>query len=215
MGLVDGFKELIGGRKSIDKLGVDQLKHEKIRLEQMERRVGREVDSIEARKHDLFVKGKDESSSRQRLALARKIKELDGSARAKDQQLLFFHKQLRIVDGLLQIKDNMALLKELKVGSVISGMSVEELTEYVEQATVQGQFEMEKFTTLLGSLDGAMEAAEMGETDSDLQSIVAAMEEARAAEDAGRPEGVAEAARQVDEMLKKDAGKDLELGEEI
>lgn len=215
MALLDSLKGLLSGKKGIDRVTIDDLKHEKIRLEQMERRVGREVDTIEARKHELFMKGKDEASSRQRMALARKIKELDGSARAKDQQLRFFHKQLRILDGLLQIKESMALLKELKVGSVISGMSVEELTEYVEKATVEGQFEMEKFTTLLGSLEGAMDAAEEPPGDEDLNAIVAAMEQARAAEEAGNVDGVNEAARQVDEVLYKGKDKEADLSEEL
>jgi hypothetical protein len=118
--------------------------------------------------------------------------------------LAFFHKHLRIVDGLLQIKENMALLKELKIGSIITNMSVEDLTAYVEKATIQGQFEMEKFTSLLESLDGATEIAGGTEVDSDLSAIVAAMEEARAAEDAGRPEGVDAAVKQVDKLLAKD-----------
>ncbi|MGA2502208.1 MAG: hypothetical protein ABSH20_31075, partial [Tepidisphaeraceae bacterium] len=181
MALLDGIKELFGGRKGIDRVGVDELKREKIRLEQMERRVTNEVDNVEADKHKLFLKGKDENSSRQRLAMARKIKELDSRAKAKEQQLAFFHKHLRIVDGLLQIKENMALLKELKIGSIITNMSVEDLTAYVEKATIQGQFEMEKFTSLLESLDGATEIAGGTEVDSDLSAIVAAMEEARAA----------------------------------
>ena len=190
MAIFDGIKQLFGGRKGIDRVSIDELRREKIRLEQMERRVSSEVDNVESEKHKLFLKGKDENSSRQRLALARKIKELNVRAKAKEQQLVFFHKHLRIVDGLLQIKENMALLRDLKVGSIITNMSVEELTAYVEKATIQGQFEMEKFTGLLESLDGAMAAAEDVSVDSDLTAIVAAMEEARAAEEAGRPEGV-------------------------
>lgn len=205
MSLFDKIKGALGGRKGIDRVSIDELKQEKIRLEQLERRVSREVDGLESKKHDLFLKGKDEASSRQQLALARKIKELDGRARSKGQQLAFFHKHLRIVDGLLQIKESMELLKELKVGSVITDMSVEELTGYVEQATVQGQFEMEKFTSLLESLEGAMEAGEQAEeADADLKAIVAAMEEARAAEEAGRPEGVDAAAKQVNDLLSKE-----------
>jgi hypothetical protein len=204
MWLFDGIKGLFARPKGIEQIGVDELKHEKIRLEQMERRVSGEVDQLESRKHELFLKGKDESSARQRLSLAGKIKELDSRARAKTQQLSFFHKHLRIVDGLLQIKENIALLRELKVGSVITSMSVEELTAYVERATVQGQFEMEKFTSLLDSLEGAMDAGQEVAEDKDLTAIVAAMEQSRAAEEAGRPELVSAAARQVDELLAKD-----------
>jgi len=201
MALWEGFRDLFGRKKGIERVNVDELKHEKIRLEQLQRRVGNEVDQIEAHKNDLFMKGKDETSSRQRLALARKIKELDARAHAKSQQLAFFHKHLRIVDGLLQIKENLELLRELKVGSVITNMSVEELTAYVEQATVQGQFEMEKFTSLLESLEGAMEAGQDAEVDKDLTAIVAAMEQAHAAEEAGRPEAASEAAKQLDQIL--------------
>ena len=205
MSLFKSIKGVLGTRKRLDRVSVDELKQDKIRLEQLERRVSREVDGLEATKHGLFLKGKDEASSRQQLALARKIKELDSRARAKGQQLALFHKRLRIVDGLLQIKENMELLKELKVGSVISSMSLEELGAYVEQATVRGQFEMDKFTCLLESLEGAMEAGEQAEeADADLRAIVSAMEEARASEEAGRPGGVEAAARQVEDLLSRE-----------
>jgi hypothetical protein len=83
-------------------------------------------------------------------------------------------------------------------------MSAEELTSYVERASVEGQFEIEKFAGLLGSLDGAIQAAEHSDPDADLTDIVAAMEDARAAEEAGRPEGVAEAAERIDKVLSKE-----------
>jgi hypothetical protein len=62
---------------------------------------------------------------------------------------------------------------------------------------------MEKFTSLLGSLDGAIQAAEHADPDADLTDIVAAMEDARAAEEAGRPDCVAEAAERVDKVLTR------------
>lgn len=201
---LDEIRQRLGRKRGIDRVSVEELKREKIRLEQVDRRVSHEVDQIETLKHELFLKGKDETSSRQRLALARKIKELDARAQGKQQQLGFFHKHLRIVDGLLQIKENIELLKELKVGSVITNMSVEELTAYVDQATVEGQFEMQKFTALLDSLEGAMDTGAAADVDKDLSVIVAAMEQAKAAEDAGRPEGIAEAARQVEDALARD-----------
>jgi len=204
MTLLDDIKGLFSRRRGIDRVSIDELKHEKIRLEQVERRISRDVDTLEAHKHELFLKGKDETSSRQRVALARKIKELDARARSKSQQLAFFHKHLRIIDGLLQIKENIDLVRQLKVGSVITNMSVEELTGYVEQATVQGQFEMEKFASLLESLEGAMDAGDVVEDDADLTAIVAAMEEARAAEEAGRADGVEVAAKQLDELLARE-----------
>lgn len=204
MAILDNLKDLFGRKKGIERVSVDELKHEKIRLEQMERRVTGEVDGLESQKHQLFLKGKDESSSRQRLTLARKIKELDCRSRVKTRQLVFFHKHLRIVDGLLQIKENIEMLKDLRVGSAITSMSVEELTAYVEKATVEGQFEMDKFTRLLESLEGAMDSAGEPENEADLSAIVAAMESARAAEEAGRPEEIVAAAKEVEMVLGRD-----------
>ena len=104
MAIFEGIKEMFGGKKTIARVNLDELNQEKIRLEQKERQITGEVDKFEAEKRRLFLKGKDEAGQRQRLALARKIKELDSSTKAKDQQLAFLHKQLRIVGGLIQIK---------------------------------------------------------------------------------------------------------------
>ncbi|KPK61771.1 MAG: hypothetical protein AMK73_07795 [Planctomycetes bacterium SM23_32] len=202
MSLLDRIKSLIDRGNRIENITVDELKREQIRIEQMERRLGREVDDLDTQKQKLFAEGTNEASQRRRVMVARKIKQLDSRARAKAQQLALFNKHLRIVDGLLQIKENMALLDELKVGSVVSKMPLSELSEYVERATVEGQFEMEKFTTLLGALEGAMDTAEV-EEDADVLGIVEAMEQARAAEEAGRSEDVEAARARVDHILRE------------
>lgn len=211
MSLFGKIRSLVTRGNRIQNLSIEELKREQIRLEQMEKRTSREVDDLEQQKQKLFAQGKSESGQRQRVALARKIKQLDARARAKTQQMALFSKHLRIVDGLLQIKENMALLEELKVGSVVSKMPLEELTEYVETATVEGQFEMEKFTALLGALEGAMDVGEV-EEDADVLGIVEAMEQAQAAEEAGRAEDASAAMQQVDEILHKkdspDAGRE-------
>ena len=82
-------------------------------------------------------------------------------------------------------------------------MSIEGVTAYVEKATVKGQFEMDKFTRLLESMDSTMSATQEAEADSDLASIVALMEEAAAADAAGRPEAVEVAAKKADQLLNK------------
>ena len=200
---IDRIKGFFAGKRRIDRISVEQLKRERIRVEQMEARAARDVEQLESRKEELFLRGKDEPSARQRLAAARKIKDLDAQARAKGRQMAFFNKHLRIINGLLQIKENMALLSRLRLGSIISRMSVAELTEYVDKACVEGQFEMEKFASLLGSLEAAVGADEPAGADPDVEAIVAAMEQARAAEDAGAEPAVARAVQQMNETLEK------------
>lgn len=205
MSLMNGIRDMLGRKRRIDKISAEEIRREKIRVEQMEKRVSRDVDTLEARKQELFLKGKDEPGQRQRLAAARKIRELDARARGKSRQLAFFNKHLRILDGLLQIKENTALLEELKLGSLVSGMALPELTEYVEQATVEGQFEIEKFTSLVAAIEGAAGTGEGLQEDSDVLAIMTAMEEARAAEEAGRGVSVDEAMQHVDEILETKA----------
>jgi len=202
MAFLDKIRGLLGRENQIEKISVEELKHEKIRVEQMEKRLSREVQDLESQKQKLFLKGKDEASNRQRLMLARKIKQLDSRGRVKGQQLGLFSKHLGIIDGLLQVKENMALLQQFKLGSVVSKMPLAELTAYVEKASVEGQFEMEKFTTLLGALEGSMEMSEEEEGE-DVKAIMVAMEEAHAAEEAGSAEDVDAAMAKVDEILDR------------
>ena len=204
MALLDAIKGLFTGKKRLDSVTVEELRRERIRLEQVEQRVGREIDELETRKKDLFAKGKDESSQRQQIALARKIKELDASAQAKDRQLAMISRQLRILAGLTAIKENQSLVKELGVSSIISRMDLEELQRFVEKATVEGQFQMERFAQILKTVEPP-EGAELAAEDADTLAIVAAMQEARQAEQGSGEAGVAEAMRKVDQVLH---GKD-------
>ena len=49
-----------------------------------------------------------------------------------------------------------------------------------------------------------MDAGQAAEVDKDLNAIVVAMEQAKAAEDAGRPEGVTEAVQHVEQLLARE-----------
>ncbi len=205
MSLWQGLAGLFGRRKTIDQISSDELKRERIALEQTQRRVQREIDNLEARKHELFLKGKDAASSRERVELAQQIWDLESAIREKAKDLDLVHKNLRIVTGLLQLKERMDLIRRLKVGSLISRLSVEDLATYVDQAIIGERFEMEKFTALLEALQGATEGDLVKTIPPEVQSIVAAMEEAKAAEEAGRPDEVARAVQKMDELLAEKA----------
>jgi len=204
MDILGAIKGMFSGKKRLDKITMDELRKERLSLEQIEQRIGREVDELEQRKQQLFVKGRDEPNQRQQIALARKIKELDASAQAKDRQLAMISRQLRILAGLTAIKENQSLVKELGVSSIISRMDLEELQRFVEKATVEGQFQMERFAQILKTVEPP-EGAELAAEDADTLAIVAAMQEARQAEQGSGEAGVAEAMRKVDQVLH---GKD-------
>jgi hypothetical protein len=186
--VVAAFHRFFGGSQRIDRVRVADLRREKLRLEQVARRIGRDVERAEARREALFLQGQDEASPRRRFDLARRIRELDARVRIKGQQQASFHEQLWIVNGLLQIKESEELLRQRQTGSVVAGMSIGELTDYVEEAVAWGQFERERLAELREPLTWALDVAAEMEVDKELAAIVATMEAAQSAEVEGWPE---------------------------
>jgi hypothetical protein len=209
MEILDAIKRMFSGKKRLDKITSDEIRRERIRLEQTEQRVGREVEDLEARKRALFAKGRDESSQRQQIALARKIKELDAAAQAKDRQSAMISRQMRILSGLQILKENTSLIKDMGVSSIVSRMDLADLQAYVDKATVEGQFQMERFAEILKTIE-TPEGMELAGEDSDTLAIVAAMQEAKDAEQ-DTPEAATEVGmKKVDEILHKKEAKEEE-----
>lgn len=201
MALGDRIKALFSGKKRLEKISADELRKERIRLEQAEQRLTKELDQSEERKKKLFEQGKDETSQRRQLTLARKIKELDAQARAKDQQLRMLSKQLRIIGGLIVLKENRELAENLGVSSLINRMDLDRLQQYVERATVEGQFQMDRFAQILKTIEEPEGVMAADSEDADTLSIVAAMQEAKAAEAEDPETAVDTGMRKVDEIL--------------
>jgi len=202
MELLGRIKGLFTGKKSLEKISIDELRKERLRLEQIEQRVGRDVDDLEKRKQQLFVKGKDEASQRQQVAIARKIKELDATGKGKDKQLAMISRQMRVLSGLITIKENQSLVQELGVSSIVSRMDIGELQKYVERATVAGQFQMERFAEILKAME-TPEGMELAEEDEDVLSIVAAMQESREAEEPSAETAVEDGMKKVEDVLHR------------
>jgi len=205
MGLGNDLKKLFSRKKSLGKISVDELRRERVGMEQTESRLIKDIEEIEKKKQALFVKGKDEVSQRQQLIYARKIKELDVRSRNKDKQLALISKQLRILSGFEQIKENQKMLIESSKSSLLAKMDLSELQQYVEKAIVEGNFQMEKFTAILNDLEGGVLGGEFAEEDADILGIVNAMQEAKAAETSDESEvPIEEGIKKVDQILHKE-----------
>ena len=130
MFLFDTIKTYLDRLKPIGRLGTRELRHEKIRLEHMEGRLGEEVDRLERLKRVLFLRGKGETEAG-RLTLARKIKELDARARAKDENRALCREHIRILSRLLEIKEREELRRELHAALPAAWRFRQKLTEWV------------------------------------------------------------------------------------
>ena len=165
-------------RQTLQNVSPEDIRREKIKVEQTENRVTREIEDLEKQKEAFFSKGVDAGSDRQKLQFARKIKELDAQVQARDQQLALISRNLRVLNGISQLKENERVLRDLGMEGVVNTMDLTELQNYVEKATVEGQFQMDKFNEILGALDSAEGVYKFETDDSDTLAILDAMNRA-------------------------------------
>lgn len=165
-------------RQTLQGVSPEDVRREKIKVEQTETRVTREIEDLESRKEEFFAKGVKAGSDRQKLQYARKIKELDAQVQARDQQLALISRNLRVLNGISQLKENERVLRDLGMEGVVNTMDLTELQDYVEKATVEGQFQMDKFNEILGALDSAEGVYKFETDDSDTLAILDAMNQA-------------------------------------
>lgn len=181
-GVSDVLGRLFGKKRTLDDVTLDELRYEKIRLEQEEAKLARKVEELENQKQQLFLKGKDEPSERKRRIIATQIKEQDVQARNLDRQLQFCSRQLRIINGLIQVKENQALLSKAGLSRIIGTMDIGELRKYVERASVEGAFQLDRFQEILNTLEEPERVVGVLEEEKDVEAIMRAMAEAKALE---------------------------------
>jgi len=184
MFLFDTIKTYLDRLKPIGRLGTRELRHEKIRLEHMEGRLGEEVDRLGGLKRILFLRGKGETEAG-RLTLARKIKELDARARAKEENRALCREYIRILSRLLEIKEREELRRELHAALPAACRFRQKLTKWMGGATAWEPREWGRGIAIREPDECSLGVSLEEDPDKDLLSIVAAMEDARAAEEAG------------------------------
>ena len=182
--MLDAFKGWFGDRKqTLEDLSLDEMRKEKIRLDQEEKKLMLRLDQIEADKKKVFLMGREEPSERKKMVLARKFKELDVQAKSMERNLQYFSKQLRIINGFMNLKENRRILQESGLTAIISNMDLQELQIYVDQASIDGTFQLEKLQEVLGTLEeGSSITGEIPE-DRDVTEVYRMMEAASRVED--------------------------------
>jgi len=209
MDIVESVKSFFAKKKSIDKVTTDELRREKVKLDQEERLLIQKVEELDRKKQELFVKGKDEPSQRQQFIIARKIKELDAQAQNLDRTLQLFSKQIRVINGLIQVKENQKVLHKMGVSGLLNKMDLEQLQSYVENATVDGQFYLEKFTGLLKGMEEQEGVLGGVEREADVEEIVKAMQRAKSVEESNPEEAIAEGIKKVETILRKEKPEEV------
>jgi hypothetical protein len=166
------LSNIFSRKKTLAKISLDELRREQIRITQEERKLISKVEEAEKRKREMFIQGKNEHSETKRRIIARDFKVADSKAQHLERSLQIFSKQIRILNGFVAIKENEQILKKMGVSKLINSMDLVELQRYVEEASTEGEFMMEKFSTILGVME-EQEAA-LGELagDKDIEEIM-------------------------------------------
>lgn len=182
MGFLDSFKGMFSKQQRLDDLDMDDLRKARAKLEREQDRVLHQIDEIEKNKTVLDAQGRAERSARKQKLLAQKILQLESQAKRLDRNLAYFSKQLRIVDGFIFLKENQRVLASTPLGDILARMDTAELQEYVDQATIDGTFQLEKMNALLGIFEEDSELLKADEDDEKIADIVAGWQQAQESE---------------------------------
>jgi len=165
----------------LDEVPLETLKKEKISLEQEEKKTLSRLREIENRKRQLFSEGvQNISSDREQTVLARKIKELDVEAAGLDQVLHALSKQMRVIDGLVQIKERTMIFSSTN-NTILSKLNMDDILHYVNMASADGEFQINKFDDLLRAMEMNASIAPEFREEADVLEIKKAMQRAREA----------------------------------
>lgn len=180
-------------QKTIEDVSLDDLMMARVKLEKEQKRVIDRIHDIEKQKQALFQQGVGESSTRMARLLAEKIRDLDLEAKNYDKNLAAYSKQLRTINGFMFLKQNRLTWENTPLGQLLGNMDLSQLESFVDQATANDMFQMDKFERLLGSLEESDSLTKHNEEDADILEIMKAMQAAR---ESGTPDlGLEQASR--------------------
>ena len=164
-------------KNPLDHLTADELRAARIKLEKSRERTLEQIRELEVRKGVLFDEGAV-ADSRVRLDRARRIKEAEEQIRHLDQQLVFFGKQIQIINRLVFLKQNRQQMIDLGIDKVLGKMDSGELRGYVDDISLSGAVNIERLEELTDLLEEALGAGFSSDDDPELTRILEEMERA-------------------------------------
>ena len=209
MFLLDSIRRFFVGASPIEGRATRRLRHQRIRLEHLERRLAHEGERLDNLKRALFLRAKGESRTG-RVTLARKIKELDARKRATDENQVLCRSQIRVLSRLMDLKERDELRRELHATLPFAWRLRRRLTGWARIAMAWTSSDWDAAIAMWGSHELAIDQSEEEEFDKDIVAIVAAMEDAQAAEEVRDSEGAAEALLRMQTILGE-AGSGAQL----
>lgn len=204
--------KLFGRKKKLEDLDMEELNRERLRLKREENKLVAHIEQGEREKAALFEQAVGMDSKRQKTMLARRIKELDATAKHNEGLAMSISKQARIISGIIKFRENAELRQRLSTMGLVKNMDVSELAALLEHDAIEGELTDEKIINILKTLEEGNSMGSLAE-DEDVLEIVTAMEEAAAAATEGNETAKTEGLSKVNEILSRkqdESGRMLE-----
>jgi hypothetical protein len=161
---------------SLVEVSVLELRTSRIGNQQKIGTLNRQIEAIEVNKAALFQKGVDSTSKATRVEISKHLHILDLDIAGKNKILNLLFKELEAITGLLILKENQDLIRQNGLTSIIARISLEQLTDFVREATVEGDLHWGKLKVLCDELADSRQVEHV-ESDPDRMKYLQAMEE--------------------------------------
>lgn len=178
MGIGGAIKRALGGSSWIEKVKVEELEKEQLKLEHQIEMLGKEIEKLEARKKELFQQGIGKSDV-EKMLLAEKIRDMDTEVKMKLKEYNRLMKQRRALSNLIRLKKWENRLREKGIWEKIRNVEPEKLMQMLTEVQFdERQFDanIEKINEILGR-----EAATL-EVESETREILELWEKVEKAE---------------------------------
>lgn len=146
MGILDIFK----GRK---KITAQDIRIEKIRLEQREKKMAADIEAMAKEKEELFRKGAETTSKSLRMIYARKFEETTKRLQLMERESVRLWKEVRVITALNHVYEHTRgsggerLLAKLTDGQMMDIMRL------IDSDDIKGEVFNEKLDQMMGLID--------------------------------------------------------------
>ena len=147
MGIISRFRG-----NPFDKLKLDELSEEKIKLERRERLVIGDIRELSGKQKLLLKSGYGKAVSEQRV-LARQIDQADKQVKLKNIQLKRLSEEIKVVDNFVFVQENREFLEDSGFMKVITKIPKNKLSEYLGQVNLKESLERDKVTGVLHTME--------------------------------------------------------------
>lgn len=155
-------------QRSLEKIGEDDVRKERISLDHMERQHIQQIQKLEQEQKEILTAGIREPSQQMKMVYARKVTDKNQEIAMNQKVLQSLGHQIRIVNGLSMVK-KWAQITSRDKSRLLNRLTLADLTKWIHNKTVQGEFKDEYLEELSGSLErgiGILTEMGAGEDDS-------------------------------------------------